>query len=232
MASTVNGYEGTGRSLSLKLIQQLRAKAANGPVGAGNGGDEAMRGALVGRTLREVSLEEPIRYAAGDPVEKWLNSLLCLDATANVPPIRATPHPVSAPSAALVHIEHAGGPPRLGDATASQSCPPYSPPAHQSECDLYWVDRDALFSYHSASEAFLQRVLAICVSSHYKNTPNDLQVLAPSLPSLRLGPIGALQAGAFVAPPTGPQAIVYASPRPVAALRRPRAPALCATGPG
>lgn len=140
MASTVNGYEGTGRSLSLKLIQQLRAKAANGPVGAGNGGDEAMRGALVGRTLREVSLEEPIRYAAGDPVEKWLNSLLCLDATANVPPIRATPHP--------------------------------------SECDLYWVDRDALFSYHSASEAFLQRVLAICVSSHYKNTPNDLQLLS------------------------------------------------------
>ncbi len=34
-----------------------------------------------GRSLREITLNEPIRYAAGDRVEKWLNSLLCLDAT-------------------------------------------------------------------------------------------------------------------------------------------------------
>lgn len=31
------------------------------------------------RTLHEVSLHESIRYAPGDPVEKWLNDLLCLD---------------------------------------------------------------------------------------------------------------------------------------------------------
>ena len=33
-----------------------------------------------GRVLREVSLSEPIRYGAGDHVEKWLHDLLCLDA--------------------------------------------------------------------------------------------------------------------------------------------------------
>ena len=34
-----------------------------------------------GRSLREVTLLEPIRYAKGDEVEKWLNNVLCLDAT-------------------------------------------------------------------------------------------------------------------------------------------------------
>lgn len=34
---------------------------------------------LTARTLHEVSLQESIRYAPGDAVEKWLNDLLCLD---------------------------------------------------------------------------------------------------------------------------------------------------------
>lgn len=63
-------YEGTGRSLSLKLIDDLRKRSSRGGTG--------------GRVLREVSLEEPIRYAAQDPVEAWLHQLLCLDAS-NVP---------------------------------------------------------------------------------------------------------------------------------------------------
>ena len=63
--STCPSYEGTGRSLSLKLIGQLRRQSGVG--GAG------------GRVLKEVVLEEPIRYAAGDPVERWLYDLLCLD---------------------------------------------------------------------------------------------------------------------------------------------------------
>lgn len=33
------------------------------------------------RVLRTITLETPIRYAAGDPVEAWLNGLLCLDAS-------------------------------------------------------------------------------------------------------------------------------------------------------
>jgi N-acetyltransferase 10 len=37
-----------------------------------------------------------------------------------------------------------------------------------ASCDLYYVNRDTLFSYHKASEAFLQRVMALYVASHYK----------------------------------------------------------------
>lgn len=36
MASTVNGYEGTGRSLSLKLIEQLRRQSVVGGGASGN----------------------------------------------------------------------------------------------------------------------------------------------------------------------------------------------------
>lgn len=32
------------------------------------------------RKLREVTLEDPIRYGRDDPVEKWLHHVLCLDA--------------------------------------------------------------------------------------------------------------------------------------------------------
>ncbi|CAI5531434.1 unnamed protein product, partial [Closterium sp. Naga37s-1] len=149
MGSTVNGYEGTGRSLSLKLIQQLREQS-KGAAAAGAGGASATADASGGggggggvsvRVLREVELQEPIRYAEGDPVEKWLNHLLCLDATSHVPKLQARmPHP--------------------------------------DECELFYVNRDTLFSFHSASELFLQRMMALYVSSHYKNTPNDLQLMS------------------------------------------------------
>ncbi|KAL7750286.1 N-acetyltransferase 10 [Sorochytrium milnesiophthora] len=123
MASTINGYEGTGRSLSLKLIQQLR--------------EQSMQAAA--RTLREIALTTPIRYGANDPVEKWLNQLLCLDATVS---------------------------------KSVTGCP------HPSTCSLYYVHRDTLFSYHPISEVFLQRMMALYVSSHYKNSPNDLQLMS------------------------------------------------------
>ena len=79
LSSTVNGYEGTGRSLSLKLINDLRTRSGERSIG--------------GRVLREVALDEPIRYKLGDPVEKWLNDLLCLDVSSvkNVP--SGAPHP-------------------------------------------------------------------------------------------------------------------------------------------
>jgi N-acetyltransferase 10 len=136
LASTVNGYEGTGRSLSLKLLSGMRA-------GGGGGGGDA--GATA--PLKEVSLDEPIRYGCGDPVERWLNELLCLDATTA---------------------------PKLRDAL---------PPP--SECSLLAVDRDALFSYHRLSEAFLHNMMALYVSSHYKNSPNDLQLMSDA-PAHRL----------------------------------------------
>ena len=136
LSSTVHGYEGTGRSLSLKLFEQLRIQSTK----------------VGGVSLTELKLEEPIRYNDGDPVEKWLNKLLCLDSVPRI--ISGCPTP--------------------------------------KECSLYFVDKDILFSYHKASEAFLQRILTLYVSSHYKNSPNDLQLLsdAPAHQLLvMLGPI-------------------------------------------
>ncbi|XP_068459627.1 RNA cytidine acetyltransferase [Clinocottus analis] len=141
MASTINGYEGTGRSLSLKLIQQLRQQSAESQqsMSAQNRTTNTERLAAA-RSLHEVSLQESIRYAPGDAVEKWLNDLLCLDCL-NIPRLIS-------------------------------GCP------LPQMCDLYYVNRDTLFCYHKASEAFLQRLMALYVASHYKNSPNDLQMLS------------------------------------------------------
>ncbi|KAG0135931.1 GNAT acetyltransferase 2-domain-containing protein [Tuber indicum] len=155
MASTINGYEGTGRSLSLKLIQQLRDQSS-GLIRSTQDGETADRSGKTGkkpdavgcggRSLREATLSEPIRYAPNDPVEKWLNNLLCLDAT--LPSNRNTVH---------------GTP-------------------DTAKCELFYVNRDTLFSYHPVSERFLQRMMGLYVASHYKNSPNDLQLMsdAPS----------------------------------------------------
>jgi N-acetyltransferase 10 len=83
-----------------------------------------------GRVLHEISLNQSIRYASGDPVESWLNELLCLDVSSVF--------------------------------RVSSGCPV------PASCDLYYVNRDTLFSYHKASESFLQRLMALYVASHYK----------------------------------------------------------------
>ncbi|NWW98748.1 NAT10 acetyltransferase, partial [Caloenas nicobarica] len=141
MASTINGYEGTGRSLSLKLIQQLRQQSAQTQVTMTAENKSTATAKLTSaRTLHEVSLHESIRYAPGDPVEKWLNDLLCLDCLNITRIISGCPLPET--------------------------------------CDLYYVNRDTLFCYHRASEVFLQRLMALYVASHYKNSPNDLQMLS------------------------------------------------------
>lgn len=153
MASTINGYEGTGRSLSLKLIQQLRdstrpsltkdsedADATTTTAASSKKPTTSGPSNIKARTLREIQLDEPIRYSSGDLVEKWLNSILCLDASVVSRITHGTPHP--------------------------------------SQCDLFYVNRDTLFSYHPASEVFLQRMMALFVSSHYKNSPNDLQLMS------------------------------------------------------
>ncbi|VDO78905.1 unnamed protein product [Soboliphyme baturini] len=122
LASTVNGYEGTGRSLSLKLLQQLRMQTANVKESAAVGDKQLDKQttSVSGRVLTEITLTESIRYKPGDEVEQWLNKLLCLDAST---------------------IQSFRG-----------GCP--------------------------ASEAFLQRLMAIYVAAHYKNSPNDLQMVS------------------------------------------------------
>lgn len=119
MASTIHGYEGTGRSLSLKLIKQMKEQ-------------KAIR-------FKELSLQQPIRYSANDPVEAWLNQLLCLSCT-EIPELPFKPKP--------------------------------------DTLSLCAVDKEFLFSGAEAAETLLQDVMALYVSSHYKNSPNDLQLLS------------------------------------------------------
>ncbi|XP_051114910.1 RNA cytidine acetyltransferase 1-like [Andrographis paniculata] len=132
LSSTVNGYEGTGRSLSLKLLQQLEEKNQLS--------SRSTKKVDSGSLFKKIELNESIRYASGDPIESWLHGLLCLDVTSSIPGITRLPPP--------------------------------------NECDLYYVNKDTLFSYHKDSELFLQRMMALYVASHYKNSPNDLQLMA------------------------------------------------------
>lgn len=138
MASTINGYEGTGRSLSLKLLQQLRQQSSSAGATAVKSVDISSE-MISNRSLHEVTLEESIRYGSGDSVERWMHQLLCLDATSEV--------------------------------FQTSTCPP------PQTCQLYYVNRDVLFSGHKESEDFLHQVMSLLVSSHYRNSPDDLQVL-------------------------------------------------------
>ncbi|KAK6090692.1 hypothetical protein P3W45_000415 [Vairimorpha bombi] len=49
-----------------------------------------------------------------------------------------------------------------------------------TSCGLYYVDRDVLFSGNSHSENILNDVFSLFIASHYKNSPNDIQILADS----------------------------------------------------
>ena len=130
-------YEGTGRSLSLKLMKSIRTQSVSS---SETDPSPSVGLSSTGRVLREISLTEPIRYASGDAVERWLNDLLCLDAS--IPP------------------------------SVKSTCP------HPSACELFHVSRDTLFSCHRTSERFLHHMMALYVSSHYKNTPNDLMLMS------------------------------------------------------
>ncbi|WJX27399.1 hypothetical protein P8452_16218 [Trifolium repens] len=132
LSSTVSGYEGTGRSLSLKLLDQLE----------GQSNDSAKRTEDTGSgfNFKKIELSESIRYAPGDPIENWLDTLLFLDVSNAIPNLSRLP-----------------------------PC---------SECDLYYVNRDTLFSYHKDSELFLQQMMSLYVASHYMNSPNDLQLMS------------------------------------------------------
>jgi len=57
--TTVHGYEGAGRGFAIRFRERL----LDGPL-----------------SVRDVRLDEPIRYARGDPVEAWASRALLLDA--------------------------------------------------------------------------------------------------------------------------------------------------------
>ncbi|GIQ82520.1 hypothetical protein KIPB_003676 [Kipferlia bialata] len=128
LSSTVHGYEGTGRSLALKLIADIKRRPQD-------------------HSLTELVLHVPIRYNASDPVESVVNDVMLLECEKALKSLGSAPDP--------------------------------------RQCELYSISRDTLLSGHPAAEAFLREVWALFVSSHYKNSPDDLLLLADS-PSQRL----------------------------------------------
>jgi len=78
--TTVHGYEGTGRGFDVRFRERL---------------------AESGRTVTDVRLDEPIRYAAGDPVEVWAFRALLLDARPAVDPVVEDASPAEATYRAL-----------------------------------------------------------------------------------------------------------------------------------
>ena len=60
-SSTIHGYEGAGRSFSIRFLKRLK--------------DKKIR-------VMEFEMEEPIRYSKYDPIEKWAFETLLLDAEA------------------------------------------------------------------------------------------------------------------------------------------------------
>lgn len=72
LSSTVNGYEGTGRALSLKLFDEFEHKMPDDK-------------------FTKVEMESPIRYSENDPIEAWLYSYLCLDAQPSAPTVMPDP---------------------------------------------------------------------------------------------------------------------------------------------
>ena len=159
LSSTVKGYEGTGRGLSLKLFKELREGDYVGSSSSSSDDPDAVKGKKGDKKVHEdrwkieaaaakkgkdragnfveVAMEQSIRYNPGDPVEAWLDDLLCFDERAARVKTMTRP----------------------------------------AECEVYMVDRDALFSYHALSEKFLKKVWGVVTEAHYKNSPDDLMLL-------------------------------------------------------
>ncbi len=89
-ATTVHGYEGAGRGFSVRFRDRLESSH---------------------HTVTDLRLDEPIRYAPGDPVEVWAFRALCLDARPAVDPLVAEARPATVTyrrlsSADLLDDEH------------------------------------------------------------------------------------------------------------------------------
>ena len=63
---------------------------------------------------------------------------------------------------------------------ATQATPLSSGLPHPQNCDLYLINKDTLFSHHRASELFLHSLMSLFISSHYRNSPDDILLMSDS----------------------------------------------------
>ena len=90
-ATTVHGYEGSGRGFDVRFRDRLEAA----------------------RQVTDIVLQAPIRYAAGDPIEVWLFRALLLDARPAADPLVVDATPAAASYERHEAAALAGDEPRL-----------------------------------------------------------------------------------------------------------------------
>ena len=131
--TTVHGYEGAGRGFAVRFRDRLAASPF---------------------AIRDIHLDEPIRYARGDPVESWAARALLLD---------ARPAVTAALPAALVDDASATSESGLG----------------QVDYTVRRLTPDDLL----ADGPLLQEAFGLLVAAHYRTEPNDVARLldAPNL---------------------------------------------------
>ena len=89
----------------------------------------------------EIDLQDPIRYNKSDPAEKWIYKFLCLE------------------NQGLSQIN--------SNATDDTAAETRTYPSLDS-CKLFKVSKKVLFSGHKMAEKFLNKIIRILSSAHYK----------------------------------------------------------------
>ncbi|CAA9987099.1 histone acetyltransferase, putative [Plasmodium knowlesi strain H] len=139
LSTTLNGYEGTGKTFIFKLLKQLKKKFVTQ---LSYGDFKKMKRLYFERAFIDISLGTPIRYSYNDQVEAWLNNFLCLNCNE---PFKLK----------------------------NSLCSPVN-------CQLYLVNKNIFKRFTKTSENFLKKIMVLFVTSHYKNTPNDLIMILDS----------------------------------------------------
>lgn len=155
-ASTVHGYEGTGRGFEVRF-----------------------RDTLAQRTPRwqQISLETPIRWASGDPLEALSFRALLLDATPADAELLAATTPVASAAPAAPDPDPSGptleGIDSLGRVESGKPVGPCE--------DVERIRRDTLVH----DECLLRELFGLLVLAHYQTRPTDLRILLDG-PDVRL----------------------------------------------
>ena len=151
LSSTINGYEGTGRALSLKLIQQLRETQSKGSsfksvsMGGGQEAGGEAGGDSTGVVRNAKVADKLMGEGRGGGGEVSAGGRLLRELKLEVPIRYSSGDKVEGWLHKLLCLDATEHTPVL-----KGGCP------HPSECDLYYVERDTLFSHHKAAEDFLQ----------------------------------------------------------------------------
>ncbi|SBT32718.1 histone acetyltransferase, putative [Plasmodium ovale wallikeri] len=139
LSTTLNGYEGTGKTFTFKLVKQLKKKFITH---LSFEDFKNMKFIYFDKAFIDISLNTPIRYSYNDKVETWLNNFLCLNCNETSP---------------------------LKDSICSPS-----------KCHPYFVNKNIFKNYNRTSENLLKKIMTLFITSHYKNTPNDLIMILDS----------------------------------------------------